>query len=172
MIKPLHTKRFGKLTILLFIVLFSSCKKDKVIPCPVQEPTKYELISGDYKVYDTLGNFMYEMNLNFIDGPVIAGVKSDTVLFTNFDGQFEFAQHQGFNSSNPEYFIQIGIQDTVYDDNGNKWKILFDTDPIYNNILQNDTIRMIFHKTNINYWVEDAVPYYECYCKQIAVKKH
>ncbi|GAB5418444.1 MAG: hypothetical protein Crog4KO_33420 [Crocinitomicaceae bacterium] len=167
-------KRYNDLKVLLLglvIMLAASCKKDKVQVPQEPEPTKYELISGNYKVYDTSGVFLYDMNLFYLDGPIIGGFKRDSIYFTNFDGEFDFVSYQG-NPSNPELFVGIGNKDTLTDSNSNRWKILSTGDPVYDKIYKEDTIRLIFHKTNINYWIEDAVPFEECYCKQIAVKQH
>jgi hypothetical protein len=42
-----------------------ACRKDKVQEPVIEEPTKWELISGDYKVYDTLGEYLYKMSINY-----------------------------------------------------------------------------------------------------------
>jgi len=173
MIQLFHISQVRMLLFLLFIIGLASYTKDKIVPCPEPEPTKYELISGDYKVYDTLGGFLYDMNINYIQGPVDNGIPRDTIVFENFDGEFNFAQPQGYNPGNPELYIKIGQVDTLFDSQGKRWKLLNSAiNETYDNTFLNDTIKIRFHKTNINYWIEDAVPFYECYCKQIAVKQH
>jgi hypothetical protein len=158
----------------LWIILVSvssvfgvSCKKDKV-PVSIPEPTKWELIAGTYKVYDTLGTYLYDLNISHIPHPENETI--DSLRFENFDGEFAFTAIQT-NASNYLMSVRIGGHDTLYDSSHKRWKLsgaLFDD---YNKF-ENDTIRLRFQKTNINYWVEDAVPYYICDCKQIAVKQH
>jgi hypothetical protein len=143
------------------------CKKEvPVVTAP--EPTKWDKITGTYKVYDTLGAYLYELNIVHIPHPENETI--DSLRFENFDGEFTFTAIQT-NASNYLMSVRIGSHDNLYDSNHKRWKLsgaLFDD---YNKF-ENDTIRLRFQKTNINYWVEDAVPYYACDCKQIAVKQH
>ena len=152
--------------------LVMSCKKDKVsVICPEvnQASSRWEKIAGVYDVYDTTGVYLYELKLTPIykeDGII------DSLRFENFDGEFNFTARQMYpDPDNFPNYIRIGGHDTLYDSNDKRWKIysgLFDD---YNSFI-NDTIRLRFQKTNINYWVEDVVPYYHCICKQIAEKQH
>ncbi|AEA42126.1 hypothetical protein [Fluviicola taffensis] len=68
-------------------------------------------------------------------------------------------------------YLRIGGGDTLFDTNTKRWKISSGINNYYNN-WYNDTIPLRFTKTNINYWIEDMMPYYSCDCKQIAVKQH
>lgn len=149
----------------LFVVL--ACTKDKTeMPCPVPEPTKWQLIAGDYKVYDTLGVFLYDMSISHI---ATNEFNNDSLKFENFDGEFNFTTKQTSFSNDPETLVTIGYIDTLYDSFGQRWKILYSADSVYNNVLENDTLRLNFGKTNINYYLSDLVPFYSCDCKQIAV---
>ena len=67
--------------------------------------------------------------------------------------------------------LQSGGGDTLFDSNNKRWKLNGWTLTYYNN-WHNDTIPLRFQKTNINYWIQDATPYFSCDCKQIAVKQH
>ncbi|MFT5778161.1 MAG: hypothetical protein ACI837_001117 [Crocinitomicaceae bacterium] len=148
------------------VILLLACKKGKV-PSPVPlEPTKWELIAGEYKVYDTLGTFLYNMNIVHIYNEQ---EYSDSLRFDNLDGQFTFSAFQT-SASNFEMSVSIGSHDTLFDSTNNRWKLY---GGLYNdfNTFFNDTIKLRFQKTNINYWIEDVVPYYACDCKQIAVKQ-
>lgn len=159
----------------LWIILVSvssifgvSCNKDKV-PVTITEPTKWELIEDVYDVYDTTGVYLYELKLTpiFKENGTI-----DSLRFENFDGEFHFATKQMYPyPDNMLMVISIGGHDTLYDNSNKRWKLSGPHYVDYNNFI-NDTIRLRFQKTNINYWVEDAVPYYACDCKQIAVKQH
>jgi hypothetical protein len=152
--------------IIFSVILLLGCKKDKVpIPVPV-EPTKWELIEGEYKVYDTLGTFLYNMNIVHIYNELD---DLDSLRFENFDGEFEFTTKQE-NFSNYPMYTAIGGGDTLYDSQMNRWKLYAGVSDDYNQLI-NDTIKLRFQKTNINYWIEDVVPYYACACKQIAVKQ-
>ena len=70
--------------ILFCIILCVACKKDKVpITMPEPEPTKWELIAGTYKVYDTLGTYLYDLNISHIPHPENETI--DSLRFDNFD---------------------------------------------------------------------------------------
>lgn len=162
-------------TVMFFTVaalLIVACTKDKVPPLPsVPQPTKWEQISGDYKVYDTNGVYLYEMNISyfFVQNP--NGGHFDSLYFENFDGQFNIGAHQDLSNQYPPYYVDLGHQDTLYDTLGKRWKILEYPNNSQANLFSNDTIYLSFIKTNINYWIYDLVPYYQCYCKQFAVKQ-
>jgi hypothetical protein len=71
------------------LAMFSACKKDKVpTPTPtVVEKSKFELIPGEYRMYDTLGNYLgYDMTITHWFGINDQGFRKDTFLFENFDG--------------------------------------------------------------------------------------
>jgi len=158
------------LSVLAVLFILSSCKKDKV-PVPIlEEPSKWEVIAGNYKVYDTLGTYLYDMKIVHVPNEQESTV--DSLRFENFDGEFTFTWKQPTASNLPNLYMVFGYHDTLYDSQSKRWKILFDdTDPVYNNVLVDDTIRMNFGKTNINYYIEDLTPYFQCDCIQVAVKQ-
>jgi hypothetical protein len=147
-----------------------ACTKDKTPKAPAPpEPTKWEKIAGHYKVYDTTGVYLYEMNLIHTHNDV---TNRDSIRFENFDGEFTFTVKQLYPSPiNYPMCISIGGHDTLYDSNSKRWKLGAGISDEYNNFL-NDTIRLNFQKTNINYYIMDVTPYYACNCRQIAVKQH
>jgi len=158
-----------KFVIFNLLIILMACEKDKIeIPCPepIDQWELRGLISGTYKVYDTLGSYLYDMDITHITHP---DPMKDSLRFENFDGQFSFATEQ-FKWANYLMGVSIGSQDTLYDSLGDRWKLSGALHENYNNF-NNDTIRLRFQKTNINYWVEDVVPYFACDCKQIAVKQ-
>ena len=152
----------------VFCWMATGCKKE-VSPITPELQTRWKKIEGNYKVYDTLGDFLYELKLTPIykeDGII------DSLRFENFDGEFDFTVRQMYpDPDNYPNHIRIGGHDTLYDSNNKRWKIFSGLFSDYNSFI-NDTIRLRFQKTNINYWMEDLVPYYHCICKQVAVKQH
>ncbi|WP_300666813.1 hypothetical protein [Fluviicola sp.] len=60
--------------------------------------------------------------------------------------------------------ITIGSGDTLYDSNNKRWELSAGISDEYNNF-RNDTIKLRFNKTNINYYIEEVTPYYACACK-------
>jgi len=150
------------------VSLIFSCTKEKT-PVPVTpEPTKWEKIAGHYKVYDTTGIFLYDMNIIHIH----VNEQTDSLRFENFDGEFNFTVKQSNpNPGNYPNYVDIGYHILLYDSNSKRWKLGGATYEYYNSF-NNDTLPLRFQKTNINYYISDLVPYYACDCKQIAVKQH
>ncbi|MDR0802358.1 hypothetical protein [Fluviicola sp.] len=144
-----------------------ACAKKKVpaVPAP-PEPTLWEKVNGHYKMYDTTGVYLYDMNIVHIH----VNDQVDSLRFENFDGEFTFTTLQ---STLNFYSTSIGIDggDTLYDLNHKRWKLYGPSYLDYNNFI-NDTIKLRFNKTNINYYIMDVTPYYACNCKKIAVKQH
>ena len=160
----------SSLFILLFFTLgLTSCRKDNV-PEPIPL-TKWEKIAGTYKVYDTTGVFLYEMEIKHNLGVNQFGLTVDSLIFKNFDGGFNFSQYQNNASNSPETFMDIGVHNPITDTFGKRWYLFVPTDTNFNTLI-NDTIILRFEKDNILYYLEDLVPYYSEYIKQIAVKQH
>ncbi len=166
-------KALKKYPLLILVVVAGvcftvACTKDKTPkPTTPPEPTKWEKIAGHYKVYDTNGVYLYDMDLIHIHNDV---TNRDSIRFVNFDGEFSFTTQQEEAINIPMY-VAIGGGDTLFDSNNKRWKLNGWTLTYYNN-WNNDTIPLRFQKTNINYWIQDATPYFSCDCKQIAVKQH
>jgi hypothetical protein len=149
------------------VSILLACTKEKT-PIPVvPEPTKWEKIAGHYKVYDTTGVYLYDMDLVHTHNDI---TNRDSIRFEGFDGEFTFTAQQEEPINLPMY-VRIGGGDTLYDSNNKRWKLASGIFTYYNN-WYNDTIPLRFNKTNINYYIQDVTPYYACECKQIAVKQH
>ena len=153
---------------LVLILLTTGCKKDKVPEPQVYEPTKWEKISGDYKVFDTNGIFLFDMSLNYTH---YDQNNTDSLHFSNFDGSFNFSSLQSFFSNSPEMFIRILAPNPLKDYDGNSWQLYENPNSTFDNVFNNDTIRMRFNKNNLAYYLLDLIPYSECVCEQIAVKQ-
>jgi len=116
------------LSVLAVLFILSSCKKDKVPVPVVEEPSKGEVIAGQYKVYDTLGTYLYDMNIVHI--PNVQEPTVDSLRFENFDGEFDITQFQSVSSNAPDYQVQIGVHNPLFDSSGNRWRIFSVTQPI------------------------------------------
>ncbi|GAA0875873.1 hypothetical protein GCM10009118_22820 [Wandonia haliotis] len=158
------------LTAVSVLLLLACTKEVPTITPPVDEWVQRNQISGEYKVYDTLGNYLYMMQITRIKDYSTNYSIADSLRFENFDDEFSFTVAQ-YKWANYVMGIRIGSHDTLYDGNNKRWRLGSALYEDYNNY-SNDTIRLRFQKTNINYWIEDVVPYYACDCKQIAVKQH
>ena len=155
----------------LVAVLFvlSACKKDKVPVPVVEEPTLWEQAEGLYKVYDTMGNYIYDMQIDHWQLTNDFGVLVDSLLFTNFDSSFVFSTQQGVHS-NP-FVLDISAPEPIEDQYGSSWQCYGISPDEKDNSLINDTLWLRFKRNNLAYYISDLVPYYSCECWQIAVKQ-
>lgn len=158
----------------LFFLLLSlsihSCKPEKVKPTePIQEGSKFDRIKGDYKVYDTLGSYLYELKIEHRYGKNSQGYIKDSFVFVNLDNQFnlKYFQSSANNLNWPKDYLDLGSYDPIFD--AENRKIAFWG---YQTALINDTIVLEFTKDNIRYYLTQMVPYYYQKCKHIAVKQH
>ena len=149
------------------VLLLLACTKEISTLTP-ELLTKWDKIEGSYKVYDTLGEFLYDLNIVHVPDPENETI--DSLRFENFDGEFTFTVKQE-NFANMPMYVRIGVHNILFDTQNRRWKLGGAAYEHYNQF-EKDTIRLRFQKTNINYYIEDSTPYFECDCKQIAVKQH
>lgn len=164
------------LTILLGSLLLFSCRKEEEVPCPVQPITpKWEKFIGNYKVYDTLGSFLYSMNISHFSGVNQFGNNVDSLLFQNFIDKFDL-KIEFYNNHLNENTLNYGFYDSLADKFTNHWYIGSEFDDtssvLLENTLINDTIIFYYKLTNIKYYLAERVPYFYCECKQVAVKQN
>ena len=158
---------FGILAVLALV----SCKKDKTpLPVPTPAPTKWELIPGHYKVFDTLGNYIYEMDISYIKAYSANGYPSDSFKFDNFDNQFNLKAYQNQNCFYPNC-VEIGSYEAIVDSIGNRWNI-FGLGGQNLSVFRNDTIVFYFEKQNMPYWWNDGTSFFQGNLKHVAVKQH
>lgn len=133
----------------------------------------YNKIKGDYRVFDSTGNYLYELSIKHIFSQYSEYGFHDTLAFEGFDGQFNFKRFQGSFSAYSDFVIHIGYQVEQVDSLNNRWKIIghFDPTGVYDNEFHDDTIRFIYRKININYYIQDLTPYHDTIIKIVAVKK-
>ena len=165
------------LTITLAVFFLLSCSKEKeTIPVtPPRIPEQWEKFVGIYEVYDTLGNYKYQMEIqHYFSGKNIYGNDVDSVVLQNFADTFDLKIEHGNNSVDPN-ILSIGIFDSIVDRNNKSWSLSDQADdidtPDRENKLLNDTIILYFKQTNIQYYINEAQPYYYCKCKHVAVKQ-
>ena len=150
------------------LVGMASCKPDKPVG-PIGPPTPVDgrqQFVGVYDVYDTLGNWQYEMKILVYqdDSPF------DSLLIQGWGDAFDvYVQKNQGNTSNYLNFVgDFGIQDHM----GHRWALYSDYDPAFQyNSLVNDTLRLSYLKDNIAFYVDDGVPYFRQSYREYAVKR-
>ncbi|MBK6893254.1 MAG: hypothetical protein IPH00_08960 [Flavobacteriales bacterium] len=112
-----------------------------------------------------MSNWLYEMEFSLYNG--VTNV--DSIYIYNWGGAFDFyAQHDDGNVSN---YLNIGSQFGIIDHMGHRWALFREYDPLFNNTLVNDTLRMSYLKDNIAFYVSDGVPYFRQSYREYAVKR-
>jgi hypothetical protein len=149
------------------LVGLAACKPDKPVG-PISPPTPMDgrqKFVGVYDVYDTLGNWRYEMEISLHQGTS----NVDSLFISNWGDAFHFyAQHDDGNTTN---YLSMGSLFGIADYNGNRWALFREYDTLFNNTLINDTLRMSYLKDNIAFYVDDGVPYFRQSYREFAVKR-
>ena len=97
--------------------LFGGCKKDKVPIVKPIELTKWEKLSGNYKVYDTLGIYLYDMSIAHIYNNLN---NADSLYFQNLDDNFNFGRQQPYSIAMYNNFFQFGHHELLFDNQNNR----------------------------------------------------
>ena len=156
------------------MVLVYGCKKEEVVLEEPRIPEQWERFVGDYKIYDTLGSYLYAMKINHLfSGRNKFGVEVDSLVLENFADTFDLKYE--FRRTIDKSLFSLGIIDSVLDRNNKHWYLAGLVDdlntPIRENRLANDTLIMFFKQTNIKFYINEAQPYFYCECKHVAVKQ-
>jgi hypothetical protein len=164
----------NSINILMIILLWGlfGCEKDHPNKPIISQPSKYEVIKGKYKVYDTLGVYLFDMSIEYSSALDSNGIRRDYLHFKNFDGQFNFKYWQtALDIPNwAKNYFYIGVHDPIVDTANNRWKIMSYNDGVHN-ALVDDTIKLWYNKNNIKYYINDVTPYFGGMCYQNAVKQ-
>lgn len=167
--KNIHIKIVVVTLVAATFICSMACTKEKVpLPPEPVEPTKWEKIAGNYKVYDTLGNYLYEMGISHIHND---SNNTDSLHFDNYGNLFNITCYQSPWSGIPEGYIEIGSKNPIEDKYSKRWDLSQATNLDYN-VLINDTLKLRYRRVNILYYLEDISPYCDTTIIEIAVKQH
>jgi hypothetical protein len=158
---------------LLFLLMISCSKEVTQIITPIETPKEWEKFIGTYKVYDTLGSYLYEMEIKHYSAYQDAnGNPFDSLYIKNFADKFDIKF--SFREKTDKNVFTSVFTDSIVDQNGKTWGLWHTGDdystPIRENKLFNDTIILYFTMDNIKYYIYESQPYFSCDCKQVAIK--
>ncbi len=159
---------------LLVVCVFSCKKDDPVEECQQRIVEDWERFVGEYMVYDTLDNYLYDMRIShFYSDAEGNGVGTDSIFIENFAGKFDIRYAFRYKTD-PDLF-SIGIINPLKDQEDNSWFLSsLSDDPetdIRENKLINDTIILSFLMDNTAYYINEGRLYFSCECKHVAVKQ-
>ena len=162
------------ITLIILSLVIVGCNTDEI---PEPEIPGWKKFEGTYNVTKLENGQTYHMEIAFdslVHQP--SGETHLYIMYRNFDNSFDSLVN-GYSSGIPDDRLEIqpfGIQHSVEDHNGSHWALSMLADdpntPELENTLVNDTILFYFQKSNIAFYFEDGVPFYECECKHLAVK--
>lgn len=135
----------------------------------------WKKFEGTYNVTKLENGETYELLIKFDTLTHIpSGERHLYIIYENFDASFDSLLIGYVNNNEPNRILRFNAEFPEYDRWYNRWTLWMipeDTlTPEPENTLVNDTILFYFRKSNLAFYNEDGVPYYECYCKHRAVK--
>lgn len=154
----------------LIIISVSSCKKEETeIPGSQEQWEKY---IGAYHVYDTMGLFMYNAEISHFSAINQYGTTVDTLVIENFADTMDLKM--GFmNCTDPNYLL-LPFYDSITDYNQKSWYISQKVDDTLTTVIENkmygNTMTLYFRMTNLKYYINESVPYFDQNCKHVYVK--
>lgn len=159
----------------LTVFAIASCEPDPIIPEPTPIIPEWKRFEGVYNVTKLESGDTYQLKISF-DTMIVqpSGERHLHIIYENFDASFDSLVGFYIKNQVPDRIREF-VSDFPESDNfGLRWSInLISQDPLtpeLENTLVNDTILFYFRKSNIAFYFEDGVPYYDCYCKHRAVK--
>lgn len=159
--------KMNYLPLIVIFVIVSSCKKE---PENTFVHSKWDLIPGNYKVYDTSGTFLYDTKITYSTKPDSQGGYYRFFNFSPFGEYGHTAINQNPYETDPNAFT-IGSINGIDDEHYNHW-VLADVGSRAYDVFTNDTLEFLFEKDNGPYWESDDTTYHHELVKQIAVKQH
>lgn len=158
--------RFGTLGLLAACILVLSCGKERN-ECPLSSssPDGRDQFVGQYKVYDTTGTFLYDMEIMKTNDP-----DKDSLYAVNWGSRFNmFIRHEDGDYTN---YLNYNPPFPSQDHQGRRWAFFQEVDAsFHSNLLVHDTLRMSYRISNIAFYVDDGVPFFEWSYREYGVKQ-
>jgi hypothetical protein len=176
-----------KTLLVCFVLTWISCDKNEPgKKIPTKEETARDIfykIPGLYQVSDSAGNYEYTMSVKYFPDTIFENgiflTTRDCVGVFNFDNQFDslYFYYNSLNlssiSKRPVIFAGFYIENATKS-NGSRWKVI---DHFPNDLDDGDKLGwnngemwMSFRLININYYMDDGVPFGDTLKFQKAVR--
>ena len=162
---------------IVILITLDGCDEEDPEPTPAHTPQCYEKFLGNYHVYNTDSNNYYNMTISLEMDTSSNGNIYPALVYHKLANKLNIKSDFvcTVDSNGTGNFLNIGVHDTAYDYDGNRWYLFpIFQDSLNNKLswLNNDTINLSFKMCNIAFYIYDGTPYY---CKDvlhIAVKQH
>jgi hypothetical protein len=170
--------RFIYIIVFMQIIMLG-CRKEKPAPSEPLPSLPYYLWTdfiGTYDVYDTLNNTQWVMKISHLSHSEFNQGNNDSVLIENFANRFTIRDtwYPAYDFDLKKSIFSIKIYHPLKDYSGHNWHLGGGANSILKKdyVLYNDSVTLYFKQSNIAFYQADGVPYYDCDCKHIAVKRH
>jgi hypothetical protein len=167
--------KYKIITGLYCLLIMAACRNKPVSPEPLPAFPNYFWANymGTYDVYDTVNHTQWVMKISHIYHSEYNQGNEDSVLIENFANRFNMRYKWRASMNYNKPILNIGVFHPIIDRYNLSWHISTLSHPtLHVNLLQNDSMLLYFKQSNIAFYQADAVPYYACDCKHIAVKRH
>jgi hypothetical protein len=165
--------KFPKLAPIFMFFLFSACCEDD--PAVPQEKV-WEKFIGTYNVTKLENGDTYQMTISHLGTDTLENQAiRDSLVVYNYGDLFNQIIYYSSNiSSIDDRILRFPTNWPTDDKHGHRWAFFINaqdtvTEELENTLI-NDTILLYFKLSNIAFYFEDGVPYYDCDCKHLAVK--
>ncbi|HRH36920.1 MAG TPA: hypothetical protein PK760_01160 [Flavobacteriales bacterium] len=143
-----------------------ACRKDK--ECPVSNPSPADgrdKFVGQYKVYDTTGVYQYDMEIMKANDP-----GHDSLFVVNWGNRFDmYVRHEDGDLTD---WLVIMPPFPALDHIGRRWSFSHEPDAAFHSgSLINDTLHMSYFISNIAFFSQDGVPFFEWSYREYGVKQ-
>jgi hypothetical protein len=155
-----------KKTIYLIIGVLGivSCKKEVIPDEPPYIVQWWDKFYGTYVVFDTLNDVTYQMEINQIERYFDGKSFEDSIEVKNAANMFDLKIKQtSINATHLKFGNHFGIVDRE----GQRWSF-FGTSYWGDS---GDTLKVYLELSNIAFYLEDGVPYYESVWTDLAIKQ-
>jgi hypothetical protein len=153
--------------ILALSLCLGACGKEKhECPSPSTSPVDgRNQFVGQYKVYNTSGTFLYHMEIL-----KATDLGRDSLFVVNWGNKFNlYIRHEDGDQTN---YLNYNPPFPSIDHQGHRWAFVQDLDPAFqSNLLLNDTLRMSYRISNIAFYAQDGVPFFDSTYREYGVKQ-
>ncbi len=152
---------------IMLLISFTSCVKEVMEDPTFQPPYQDSRLRfiGDYHVTNLDNDSVYYMSISLPENQT-----SDSIRFINFGNQFPIFESR-FHLVGGSYLSYLGF--SIYDNSGNKWYIsnFAEATGVYPpNVLLEGKILFHYKISNMAYYDQDSVPFFEGTFRHLATK--
>ena len=148
------------------LVLLSASCNDEGTPLP---PDPRDKLTGVFEMTKLENGQTYTMKVKKVGE--LCNNFCDSLKYTNYGDLFSFTKVR--TPSSFDTLLNIGITNPAVDKNSNRWILSphGNANPPYNhNVIYNDSIKITFKISNVQYYQEDGIPFWDTVFTHVGVR--